>query len=166
MKKPTTKQKAETDFKALQDGIIKVAKANLERDGKLAPVLFIIAEKEGLIPVMMENWNREQFPSVLKALVDRFHGKSVVFLTESWVGIKALKPSELPKDYLPSEDPERTEAINLYWAERSGRMGARLIGFERDPWRFKEMEVSIEALGEMFAEAFARLWPEEAAGHA
>jgi len=166
MKKPRTKQKAETDFKALQDGIIKVAKANLERDGKLAPVLFIIAEKEGLIPVMMENWNREQFPSVLKALVDRFQGKSVIFLTESWVGIKALKPSELPKDYLPSEDPERTEAINLYWAERSGRMGARLIGFERNPWRFKEMEVSIEALGETFAEAFVRLWPEEAAGHA
>lgn len=166
MRNPKTKHKPEADFSALQDGLIKVAKANLERDGTLAPVLFIIAEKEGLIPVMMENWSREQFPAVLKALVDRLHGKAVMLLTESWVGIKAIKPSELPKDYLPSEDPERTEAINLYWAERGGRMGARLIGFERDPWRFKEMEVSIEALGEMFAEAFARLWPEDVAGHA
>lgn len=62
MKNPKTKQKAEVDFKALQDGLIKVAKANLERDGTLAPVLFIIAEQEGVIPVMMENWSREQFP--------------------------------------------------------------------------------------------------------
>ncbi|MGO9019580.1 MAG: hypothetical protein ACLQVJ_14650 [Syntrophobacteraceae bacterium] len=166
MKKPRARPKVEQDLKALQDGIIKVAKANLERDGKLAPVLFIVTEQEGLIPVMIENWDRERFPTVAKALVDRFHGKSVMFLTESWVGVKALKPAELPKDYLPSEDPERTEAINLYWAERGGRMGVRLISFQRYPWRFTEMNVSIATLGVMFAEAFAHLWPEEAAGHA
>lgn len=133
------------------EGILNQARRNLEKDGSLVPVLFLLFKggERGILPLALPETTAERqayfraiglaFQSTRKPIAE------ALMVSETWyVAVDKDKPLSL--DVRPSQHPKRREAITVMGrdAERS-RYTAVIQLFHRDRHRHPVFEPITEA---------------------
>jgi hypothetical protein len=100
------------------EGILNQARQNLQKDGAVAPVLFLQFQdgEGGIMPLDLPDTHEERrlyFTAIgLAFLAEGKQVDEALFLSETWY-VGADKNERLTPDVAPSEHPRRREAITI-----------------------------------------------------
>ncbi len=115
----------------LAEEMVALAQRNLERDGSLMPVAFVV-HGTGDLAVFGLSFRSDAAKDAAFALVRRAArgGQAVVVITEGWA--VAVRPEQVHLVTRPSQHPDRQEVLVVEIADASGLRECWQVPFVRD----------------------------------
>lgn len=106
----------QNELTQLAEVIFDSARDNLVRDGHLSPVALIMTDRD-MVPVVLSSEEGSSERDLMLALKDKIAevgGKAVVIIREGWAVTRSADETVDLGKIVPSQDPERMDAIMLY----------------------------------------------------
>lgn len=117
------------------EGIWEKAKANLAKDGYVAPMVFLIfKDEQHVMPAGFEtNEEKLRFFATIQTIAAETHAIAVIHLSEVWAARateaeKTKTDEEVMKVTPPSERKDRFEALSLTVVAANGECFSRIAG--------------------------------------
>jgi hypothetical protein len=124
------------------------AKDRINQQKEIAPIFMWFGGEGGAALMPQYADNRELGIAIMRKLLRDNDAECYLFIIEAWMGIRTEAQHKNDDGYLPSKDPQRTEAVCVSGATREGDIITLIAGFTREGDVIKWDEVVADTAGQ------------------